>query len=131
MSLRTRRACEDTVISCEKEGEVIDRHKLTLISCQTARKGALGGGWSNGRRRPERADVSACVRRHAGCGRVRASSVSIRAREVIGLSSLLQSMGMAMWAEKLGYSEESVLSGLYVFQTFFFSMRKSIVHTSW
>ena len=62
---------------------------------------------------------------------MRASSVSIRAREVIGLSSLLQSMGMAMWAEKLGYSEESVLSGLYVFQTFFFSMRKSIVHTSW
>lgn len=42
-SLRTRRACEDSILSCEKEGEVIDRHRLTLGSCQTARKGAFKG----------------------------------------------------------------------------------------
>ena len=42
-SPRTRGACEDNVLSCEKEGEVIDGYRLTFGSRQTARKGAFKG----------------------------------------------------------------------------------------
>ena len=83
MSLRTRRACEDTVISCEKEGEVIDRHKLTLISCQTARKGALGGGGG-----PTGADVPSVLTLAPASDATPGAGVCVRPRLASGRARL-------------------------------------------